>query len=237
MKIIIGRDPASGCLRVKRDNEKPQLVKNTEGIPPYVSKEHFMLESDKGEDFVLTNLNEENVTYVDNVPVVRYMLKRGTPLAVGMERYPISWKSIDPFLPKFADIRHLKVLWENYQTDLMNLTIAQQKAGTKQMLTMIFSLGGGLLGSAATKLFDIPENMTFVITAIPIVLALIFVIFMFIKRNREAEFFPLERKRLEKEFKAQYKCPVCGTPFGMVDYDMLSTRPGCATCKSKFVTS
>ncbi|MBR6926246.1 MAG: FHA domain-containing protein, partial [Bacteroidaceae bacterium] len=79
MKIVIGRDATSGCLRIRRDNEKPQLIKGTEGTSPQVSKEHVELETQDGEHFILTNLNEDNVTYVDNVPVVRFALNRGIP--------------------------------------------------------------------------------------------------------------------------------------------------------------
>ena len=152
MKIVIGRDATSGCLRIRRDNEKPQLIKGTEGTSPQVSKEHVELETQDGEHFILTNLNEDNVTYVDNVPVVRFALNRGIPIALGIERQPLLWKILDPYLPKYADIRPLKQLYDDYQAAMLDLQIRQQKAGAKRMLTPMFSITGSVLGGVFGQL-------------------------------------------------------------------------------------
>ncbi len=237
MKIVIGRDATSGCLRIRRDNEKPQLIKGTEGTSPQVSKEHVELETQDGEHFILTNLNEDNVTYVDNVPVVRFALNRGIPIALGIERQPLLWKILDPYLPKYADIRPLKQLYDDYQAAMLDLQIRQQKAGAKRMLTPMFSITGSVLGGVFGQLIGGEDpKIRLILTVVFALPGLIVMLWFFIKGNKEAEFFPMERKRLETEFKARYVCPKCGTPFGMMDYTMLSLRQACGSCKAKFIT-
>lgn len=238
MKIVIGRDATSGCLRIRRDNEKPQLIKGTEGTSPQVSKEHVELETQDGEHFILTNLNEDNVTYVDNVPVVRFALNRGIPIALGIERQPLLWKILDPYLPKYADIRHLKTIWEQYKNEEMKLQILIGKNNSWKMLSGILSpilmFGGFMIPSLFGYELNSKEGMIIrLLCMLPVVLLGGF--FMW-KSFKDAERFPKMREDLKNWLQKNYVCPKCGTPFGMMDYTMLSSRQVCGSCKAKFIT-
>lgn len=236
MKVVIGRDPASGSLKVCVDGGRMQTVKGTQGVSPMVAKDHLMLESQDGQNFIITNLQDNNLTYVGGVPVMRYRIRRGDNIFIGADRQPLDWRALDAYIPRFVSITHLKDIWEGYQNKLLQLQIDQQKAGTKRMLTPVFSILGSVLGGAVAQIVDVDGIMRVLITALFMLPGLICMIYFFIKGNKEAEFFPRERKRQEKLFKQAYVCPQCGQPFGMVDYSILSTRPGCTNCKSKFLT-
>lgn len=234
MRIVIGRDPGSGCLKVSVDGGKMQVIKGTQGLSPMVSKDHLMLDSDDGQDFLLTNLKSTNVTYVDHVPVIKYHVKRGAPVYMGVEKQPLDWKAIDQYIPKYIDIRPLEGVWNGYQQAQMNLQIQQQKSGTKRMMLPMFSICGSIGGGLIAQVFDVPEKYRLIVSALCMLPGLLMMFFFILKGNREAEFYPRERKRLLELFQDSYVCPNCHHSFGNQPFKILKTQPGCPKCKSRF---
>ncbi len=238
MKIVLGRDPSSGCLKASIDGGRMQVIKGTQGLSPMVSKDHLSLESEDGQHFILTNLNASNVTYVKDVPVMKYHVFFGDAVYMGIDRQPLDWELLRKtgIIPQYVDIRPLQQVYDGYQTALIDLQVRQQKSGVKRMMTPIFSILGSAAGGAIAQVFNVEGSVRTLVTlgcVLPGVLLLIYFIY---KGFKEAEFFPRERKRLENEFKQAYACPQCHIPFGNQDYTMLKARKSCASCKAQFIS-
>ncbi|MBQ7634797.1 MAG: FHA domain-containing protein [Bacteroidaceae bacterium] len=241
MKIVIGRDPASGCLKASVDGGRLQVVKGTQGLSPMVSKDHLSLESEDGTHFILTNLNASNVTYVRDVPVVRYHVLFGDNIYMGTDRQQLDWGAIKKagLIPQYVDIRPLKYVWEEYQNRQREINIERNKAQQKARLLPAFTMTGGVLGAVLPLVIPgLPDTTKGIIVAVFMLLGIIATIYFFITGNKDAEKYPIMLDQLKREFMARYVCPNpdCRTPFGNIDYAMLAARHNCQNCKSRFIT-
>ncbi len=239
MKLIIGRDSATGYLKVKRDNERAQVLRGSEVFSPSVSQEHFMLETTDGQEFVLTNLNEDNVTYVDFVPVMKYHMQKKLPIFLGADKQFFDWNAIKPLLPKSVDISHLQAVWDGYKAEEMRIKVLMGKNNAWKMLSGILSpilmFGGFMLPSLFGYDLNSKEGMIIrLLCILPVVLIGGF--FMW-KSFKDAERFPMMQQELVEKFQRAYVCPnpECGHFFGNQPYSVLSRSPGCPKCKARFI--
>ena len=102
--IIIGRDSKTSQLRMTA-NGKSAAICGKENVPMGVGREHISITIDDEGTVILQNLNIENDTYVNGIGVETKRLKEGDCIELGKEHYRIGWDVLQPFIPKFVDIR------------------------------------------------------------------------------------------------------------------------------------
>ncbi|MBP3228535.1 MAG: FHA domain-containing protein [Bacteroidaceae bacterium] len=238
MTILIGRDSNNGCLKICVDGGKPQTIKNTDGLSASVSKEHLRLETDDGINFTLTNLKDTGVTYVGDVPVVRYRIKVGDQVYMGLERQPLDWEGLAPFLPKFVDIRPLRDVWDEFNQRQLEINIERQKAMQKRTLLPALMMAGGLLGAVVPLI--VPDLTPVARAAVSIPFPLVGIlasVYFYVKGNKDAERYPTILEALKGNFRKTYVCPNpdCGHHFGMMHYEQLASSGSCPKCRRKFI--
>ena len=128
-------------------------------------------------------------------------------------------------IPKTADIRPLKKVWENYEEESLKQVIAERRfnalRGATGIVTMIAIVLAMFLG----------HNIYYLAAySFAIFLVLAFTI----KAYRDSTRNPLQKKKMASDFRKQYVCPNCGHHFTM-NYDELSVYDSCPWCKAKFI--
>ena len=219
--IVIGRDHMSNHL-YRKVNDRAQIVKQEKPVPNSVSKEHVSITIHDDGKMVLKNLNAQNYTYVNMVGIESKVIKEGDLIELGTGHYVLDWRNIQAFIPKFADIRPLKKVWEDYQKELMDLTIKEKRFGVLRSVTGVISGGAITLGLIFGR--DNP-----VIIILYIVSALIGAAF-FAKAYSECEKIPKQKQAIINAFPHKYVCPNCGHILDIKAYDIICMDKTCKFC-------
>lgn len=243
MEIIIGRDPETSCLALLVDGKRAK--DSTIQLPNSVSRlkvdEHtgHCRIGIKGDVFKLTNLNPQNVTYVDGLEISDHSHKvdMHSIITLGVDQYRLNLKRLlkDIGYVKPVSIKHLKRVWEKYDRSLLRMQVDQQKSANQQKLQ-------GLISQASVLCVIIPS----VIPQIPIpafvrvllvVFALALGIYFYVKGNKTDESFVVKKRELDDWFRDEYVCPECGYFFGMnTPYDSLEYKTKCPHCNTPLTT-
>ncbi len=224
LHIAIGRDHQTNQLRMVV-NGKSTLVGQPNSVPTSVSKEHvaFIVEDDG--KMILKNLSIQNDTYVNMVGVEQKRIKEGDRIELGNGHYILSWDILKPLIPKFADIRPLKKVWEDYQqeqddfqTKQNRFNVLRSATGTLTMLSIaigMFSNDGR--GALSTLLYVVGLIMA--------------IAFIFISWNDAAK-TPKQKRDMTDAFTKKYVCPNCGHFLGSSSYDIIIQNDKCPYCKA-----
>jgi DNA-directed RNA polymerase subunit RPC12/RpoP len=230
LELTIGRDASTGQLRMS-NGKQSQLFGEKDCVPKSVSREHVKLcVTEKGE-YILKNLNIENDTYVNGKCVEQKLIQRGDRILLGTDHWKLSWhKYLDPILPKFADIRPLEKIYQDYENKRLRMQIKERRFNTIRSATGILTLGAmalsinGFLGKE-TPIYGYLYIVAAIITALG-----------FVWSYRLASKIPIENDKHLKETKKKYVCPECGKQFVLQDYDQLKQQGRCQYCKAIFIS-
>ena len=224
MEIIIGRDQQTRKLCVVK-NGVSVLYGQQASVPMDVSRQHISFEALGNGKWQIKNLNERNVTYVNGIAIESKTISENDKVELGSTRYLFPWTAIIEQEEEMCDVRSLKNIWEDYDRQCMELDIAERKfnaarsaAGVITMLAIACSL---ILGHGPVYLL---------LYALAIGISIVFAV----KAYNNAATVPYKRKEIKKEFQRKYVCPKCGNFMGFQDYELLSQKPACPNCRTKF---
>ena len=223
--IVIGRDHQTNQL-YRKANGKVQLIKQEKPVPTSVSKEHVSLTITDDGKVVLKNLNVQNYTYVNMVGIESKLIREGDRIELGPGHYVLDWNIIKGFIPKFADIRPLKKVWEDYQGELMALTIKEKRFGILRGATGLITTAAVILGFVTGR-----DNPLFIV--LYVVAGVISALF-FIKAYSECDKAPKRAQEIKDAFPRKYVCPNCGHFLENRPYDVLAQDTKCRYCQVIF---
>lgn len=221
--IIIGRDTKTSQLRMTA-NGKSAVISGKENVPMGVGREHISITIDDEGSVVLHNLNIENDTYVNGIGVETKRLKNGDRIELGKDHYRIGWDVLQPFIPQYADIRPLKVVWEEYQNKVLQMQIMERRSGVLRSATGLITMAAMVLGVFTGR--DNPMYLTLYIIAGVVSAA------FFVKAYLNSSKMPKMQQELRDSLPKKYVCPSCGHFMGNQSYDIISQGKACPYCKA-----
>lgn len=221
--IIIGRDTKTSQLRMTA-NGKSAVISGKENVPMGVGREHISITIDDEGSIVLQNLNIENDTYVNGIGVETKRLKNGDRIELGKDHYRIGWDFLQPFIPKYADIRPLKDVWEEYQNKVLQMQIMERRSGVLRSATGLITMAAMVLGVFTGR--DNPMYLTLYIIAGVVSAA------FFVKAYLNSSKMPKMQQELRDSLPKKYVCPSCGHFMGNQSYEILSQGKACPYCKA-----
>lgn len=224
MEIIIGRDAKTSGLNVVVNNN-PHLVGSSNSVPKSVSRQHCKLVVDDDGAMRIININPQNVTYVNGVAVMSKVVTRSDKVELGVERYLLTWEMIDKAMPKVADIRPLKEVWEKYNNETKALTQSTQRFQVIRGIVPVFTMSAVLIGYLSGG----RGFAFFIIYGLVIALT----IFFSLKAWKDIANNDNRKEHIKDCFTHDYCCPQCGYFFGFTDFKILSRNIDvCPKCKT-----
>lgn len=226
-EIIIGREPISRRLRVKR-GEKAELHGAEGSVPQSVSREHASLNPINNNRWQLCNLNEQNVTYVNGLSVESRVVSEQDRVELGPDRYLLNWVAITGPKEELIDPTPLRKAWTEYTKENARIRQRQKTTGLLSSVPMAFTMMGGLVSGAMPAV----RTVALIFTAI----ALIILLYGFYRRFTDKS--EEETKAAMDILTRNYVCPKCGKFMGYhQDYKVLMQNGSCPYCKKKFKKS
>lgn len=238
MEIVIGRDPQSRQLCVIKDGMTTQYGQPG-SVPMDVSRSHVSLLPSGEGTWILRNLNERNVTFVNGIAVESKTVTVNDRVELGNSRYLLSWSAITGKMEESVDISLLRKVWDRYQHDNDDVEIRKQKlALAKQRQNILRGLTGIFIPLAIVlSIMTGRDNPFFIIFyCIPPLITIVMTYNQYngIKRDEEDIVRDKERKReREVKFRRDYSCPKCGMYLSL-PFDVLERYDCCPYCKVKF---
>lgn len=246
--ILIGKEPGNGRLLVSvRINNQPKTVAIGEmnSVPNSVSRckpaeniAHCKIEVDNLGNLLVTNLKPQNVTYVNGVDIVSKKVRENGVIELGKERFSVSVKTIietaskivaavcppPPIPQEEYSIKHLKVVWEEYNDKMRAIKIRTRNIGLLSSIPMAFSMLGALIVGVAPEI----REYALILTG----LALFIMLIGFYKRFTDKSIE--ETEAITEEFQKKYVCPnkkkPCNHFLGNVPYNILRQNTKCPYC-------
>ncbi len=232
MNITIGRDSNTNQLRLSSGKVTANYGLNNT-VSPYVSREHcrITIDDDSGQ-MTISNLNPDNLTYVNKVAVETKIIQGDESVELGYERYPLTWTHIYEFMekvmaqmPKKADIRPLKAVWEEYHRKEMKLRSDEKLFNAIRGGIPILTIGSGIAAFYGGSRLVLPS-----------IIALVLSVIIFIKALIDAKRIDKKRDNLNHQFMHDYTCPLCHKFFGNYPYDIVSANNNkCSGCGAKLI--
>ncbi len=144
MEIIIGREKATaegqpaGRLELTVNGKKSYFGAYS-SVDRHVSGLHCTLTVNNDGTMVLKNLKMQNYTYVNGNPVHSKVVTMNDTVVLGGGGYVLPWDAIRPLLPKQADVRHLKKVFEDYEQGMETIQKQQQRQVAFRTVIGVFS--------------------------------------------------------------------------------------------------
>ncbi len=241
-EILIGREEASSQLAVITDRGAFKLRGNAlvpltvSRVRPNESRGHCMLTITDNGRAILSNMNPQNVTYVNGRPITSVEVDEDSMVQLGPELYVMNIKQILQKIgyKKPYAINHLQRVWRNYEQAMLDLQLEQSKLQNKRGLQSIFSMSGMLVVFLPDHLFG--EDNGWIIMAIRIigvVSALSLALYFYFKGRNPKNSFVMKKYEMENKLKGEYICPHCNNFLGMHTYESLRNAGVCPACKCK----
>lgn len=224
MEIIIGRDQNTRQLSVVKDGS-PKLYGQPNSVPMDVSRHHISLQPAGNGKWKIKNLNERNVTFVNGIAVESKTISESDKVELGNSHYLFSWAALQEPKEETIDIRPLKVVWDNYQQNEIEIKDRQKNNGLWASVPLGFSMLGGLIAGVAPEIREIALLLT----------GLAFLIFIYGLYRRSKDNSTVELKANQEEFEMKWICPKCKHPLTCFrSYIILSQSDACPYCKTKY---
>ena len=224
MEMIVGRDHQTRTLSIIKDGSTI-LYGQAESVPMDVSRHHFSLQPSDNGRWIIKNLNERNVTFVNGIAIESKTISEQDKIEMGASHYLFPWSALQDPKEETADIRPLKSIWEEYDDQKMKTQIAERKFNAARsatgIITMVAIACSLILGHGAIYLL---------IYALAIGISVVFTILAY----RKSTEIPQQLRALNRQFQQRYVCPKCGHFMGFQDYDILKQADACPYCKTKF---
>lgn len=223
LKVVIGRNQSTAQLMMSV-NGMTQSFGPKNSVPTSVSREHAILSIEDDGRMVLKNMNIQNYTFVNMVGIESKRIKEGDRIELGTNHYVLDWEFIKPFVPKYADIRPLKKVWDDFQEELLDMQIKEKRFGVLRSATGLITTVAILL-----SMFTSRENPLFIFLYVA---AGVISAFFFVKAYIECSKTPRRIQELKDEFPKKYVCPNCGKFLGQQSFDLLSQNTKCPHCSA-----
>ena len=224
MEIIIGRDQQTRQLCIIKDGNS-RLYGQANSVPMDVSRHHISLVPAGSGKWKIKNLNERNVTFVNGIAVESKTISESDKVELGNSHYLFSWAALQEPKEETIDIRPLKVVWDNYQQNEIEIRDRQKNNGLWASVPLGFSMLGGLIAGVAPEIREIALLFT----------GLAFLIFIYGLYRRSKDNSTVELKANQEEFEMKWVCPKCKHPLTCFrSYIILSQSDACPFCKTKY---
>lgn len=254
-KILIGKEPVNGRLMIGfpvKGKVQTVAVGTANSVPGSVSRyngeqgtAHLSLEINKDGGLLVTNLKDQNVTYVNGVEIMTKQITADTTVELGKDRYLINIPDIlkvvekilrvaEPEEPASYNIKHLESVWNKFHQQNIDLQKRARKQGLHARVPMFFTMGAGAISSIAFACGwgDSVKSLCVALTLI----GLVFMFYSFLKSKNDTSIE--DRERYMEEFQEKYICPnpKCGKFLGNYSYKLMKRQYSmtCPHCKCKF---
>lgn len=223
MEIIIGRNQQTRQLSIIKDGTTTDYG-HPRSVPMDVSRHHISLQPIENGKWILKNLNDRNVTFVNGIAIEAKTISVEDKVELGNSHYLFPWESLNEPKEESIDIRPLQKIWDEYDRQCIELDIAERKFNAARsaagIITMIAIACSFILGHGLFYLL---------LYAVAIGVSLVFAV----KAYNNAAVVPHKRKEIRKDFQGKYICPKCQTFMGYQDYDLLYQKGNCPNCRTK----
>lgn len=226
MDIIIGREKTTRRLSLTCGTQTKCF--GTQGsVPEYVSRQHAKLTIDDKGEYTLTNLNPQNITYVNGISIEQKRITEDDKVEFGPTRYQLNWEFISQMVPKMIDISPLESVWNEYHKTKMKNQIAERKFNALRSATGIITMLAILLGMVGLR-----GALYYILYGLAIGITLLFAIKAYLSSTK----LPKQNEELDKKFKQTYICPnpKCQHFMGYNSFDVLSQNKNCPYCKAQY---
>ena len=224
MEIIIGRDQKSRQLSIVKNG----VAKNygqVESVPMDVSRHHISLQPVDEGKWIIKNLNERNVTFVNGIAIESKTISENDMVELGNSHYLLNWDAFSDPKEETVDIRLLKMIWEEYDEQRTENQIAERKFNAARSATGIITM----LAIACSLILG-HGPVYLILYGLAIGISLVFTVLAYKKSSD----IPRQQKEITKLFQKKYVCPKCGHFMGFQDYDILIQGDACPYCKTKY---
>lgn len=249
MEILIGRNGDDNRLAVQiayKTKKQLILLNQPNSVPNSVSRykkdeqtAHCkVIINDMSQELSICNLNPMNYTWVDGnlIGMEPVVIDPRTDVCLGGEYYRLT---LDPILKQIGykepvSIAHLEKVWADYERELLQMKIDQQKKANQSRLQGIISTFGMVLGIVP---FCVPALGAIIpdwLRAVVICLGLVLAIFFYVRGAKMSNNVAIIQHELDKKFKHDYVCPVCRTFLGNKEYSMVVAQKKCPYCQTYF---
>ena len=226
MAIVIGRNPQTRQLSIDNGGN----IRNygqANSIPLDVSRHHASFQPVGGGKWLIKNLSDNNVTFVNGVSIVSKTISEGDKVELGNSHYLFPWAALQEPKVETIDISPLKKVWDEYDKRRFDAQIAERKFNAARsatgIITMIAIACSIILGHGPIYIM---------LYAIAIGISVVFT-YVAYKKSTEV---PKQQRELTKLFQQRYVCPnsKCKHFMGFTDYDILIQNDACPYCKRKY---
>ena len=155
MEILIGRDQKTGRMRLRAEGKT--TLYGTKCLPDTILEEHIKL-TIEDETIRLENLNLNAYTYVNGQAVEKKAITRQHVIELGSSRYPFDWHALDELIPPETDIRPLKEIWEEYESQNISLQIAERRFNTLRSMTGLITMAAIALSITTGEKSKFPQK-------------------------------------------------------------------------------
>ncbi len=230
MEIIFGRDSASGRLKIVLDG-KEMLSGSPNSVDCGVSRQHCKLEIDDNGNKILTNLKQENFTFLNGSNVIKkkFELDDKTVIELGANRYRLELAELlkKMGMKETFSIGHLKRVIDDYRAAKLNMQISERKQNAMRGLMPVFMALAGVLGFTGI----LPGELRVIPSVCSLLLSCYFGYVGFVAASKN----PIKAAELDKEFRQKYVCPnpQCGRTLNG-EYENLLKAGECPFCHSKY---
>ena len=238
--ILIGKEPGQGRLLVAiQETGKCCAIGAPGSVPACVSRckpaegsAHAKIAVGYDGCLTLTNMKAQNVTFVNGSEIASKRISLSNSVELGKDHYSINVPAIIEAAKKIAalsetpkpqpnpqpsvDISHLRSVYENYETEMDRIVLAQQELGKKRMLPIMVSSASGILSGLGALISLSSLWVTLPVTGI--------VSLLYFRNYNSKDTSYEDRKNANSEFQHNYVCPSCGHFFGSLGYDLLKNQ-------------
>ena len=216
MEIRIGRENTNLRRLQITVGEVTKLIGDTCSVPKSVSRQHCKLIV-SGDKLMIEGLADDNVIYVNDKEIVSKYLQKGDRVFLGDDRYELGWENIIDICVNAMNgysLVHLKLVWEKYDKEKLNMQIYSSRFNAISSIPMILSLGSGALSAM--------PSMSGSATVFRIIAGVLLVLFFIIRFSNSSK-LPMKQRELDQWFHKNYICPnpKCGRFLGYQPFEDL----------------
>lgn len=241
MDIIIGREKATTPGQVAGRLELTVNGKKTyygayQSVDQHVSGQHCTLTVNPDGTMSIKNMKMQNYTYVNGQEVHSKVVTMNDTVILGGGGYVLPWAAITPLLPKQADVRHLKRVFDDYEQGVADIQKQQQRQVAYRSVIGVFStlaIALGIVLGTTGGFSGSKMAVTLPLYGIVIIANIYFAVKAFKDNKTE------KMNELKKRFQRDCVCPgvngqPCGQYFG--GFGFYANLPQqCPKCKAMLI--
>lgn len=228
--ILVGKEPGQGRLLVAISGTVKTAVIGTPGcVPKCVSRcrptenvAHAKITIDQSGSMILSNMKEENVTFVNGSEIASKRINASSIVEFGKDRFPISISAILETAKKIIgevatqpiyNISHLESVWNEMHSKRKGILAKQKK------INMVRS-GCGIFTMCAMPCIFLFGPIGYTLTGIGIIGN----VYSFVGLKNDDSSDAIEQ--LNEDFQLRYVCPnpTCNKFFGTISYKLLKNQ-------------